>query len=301
MKDLSLRQPILQVRPYLPLIGVAIIYFLVINLFEAGQQLYYIKRFTSPENQVTYFELLKAHSRRWFIWILLTIPFVNFVLKNRITQSIFTTFILTKYLGGIFAWLFITIICVCLVEMWGDGAGLNEFVEYFQFFIAQKFALFFSGFIGVVILVHLYIKQRELEGKRYEFLSLKEQYNRATEALNQKEKNITKDLISIKIGNKVKLIPLSEITWIQSADYCVQIHTKNERAYFVRQSMKAMDNQLNGKGFIRIHRGTIVNLVAVSSIQLNPTAAIKLFSGEILPIANRRLSKVKALIKEIGN
>ena len=116
--------------------------------------------------------------------------------------------------------------------------------------------------------------------------------------LKSHKKEVSKDLISIKIGDKVKMIPLVEIDWIQSADYCVQIHTKNNRSYFLRQSMKAMENQLSAKGFIRIHRNSIISLKAVETFQFNPNSEVTLKSGMVLPIANSRIAKVRAWIKD---
>lgn len=294
MKNILLKQPLGTFKPFLPLIGIGITYFLAMNLFEAGQQLYYIKRFSLAQDAVSYFTLLKGHVLRWGIWLILTLPFIHFTLKHRITQNTFSIPFLAKYLLFILVGLVVTISCISGLQMWLDGAVPAEFLEYFQFFVAQKFALFFSAYIGVVILVHLYIKQTELEGQLYEFLALKEKYAVVAAELKSHQKEVSKDLISIKIGDKVKMIPLAEIDWIQSADYCVQIHTKNDRNYFLRQSMKAMENQLAAKGFIRIHRNSIINLDAVATFRFNSNPEVTLKSGRVLPIANSRVAKVRA-------
>lgn len=286
-----------QFRPYLPLALIACGYFIAMNLFEAGQQLYYINRFSLAQDTVTYFGLLKTHFLRWMIWLVITIPFIHFSLKNRITQSTFTLPFLTKYLLAIIGSLVVTISSITFLQIIQDGAALAEFGEYFQFFLAQKFPLFFSSYLGVVILVHLYMKQRELEGQAYEFIALKEKYEAATTALIAQKEAAPMTAISIKIGDKIKLIPLTEITYIQSADYCVQIHTKNDRAYFLRQSMKAMEKQLQTKGFIRIHRHTIINLSEVTTFRFNPKAEVVLNSGKKLPIANSRVGVVREVIK----
>ena len=297
MNAIPLKQPLTSLKPYFPLIVSAVVYFLAMNLFEAGQQLYYIKRFSLAQDAVSYFALLKGHILRWGIWLIITLPFIHFILRNRITQSTFTLSFLAKYLFFIFSSLFLTISCISVVQMWQDGAVLAEFIEYVQFFTAQKFALFFSGYLGAVILVHLYIKQAEFEGQLYELLALKEKYQVVSAELKSHQKQVPNDLISIKIGDKVKIIPLSEIVWVQSADYCVQIHTKNNRSYLLRQSMKAMESQLSAKGFIRIHRNSIINLKAVATFRFNGQPSVILKSGISLPIANSRISKVRALTK----
>ncbi len=297
MNLITQKYPFYQFRPYFPLALITCGYFIAMNLFEAGQQLYYINRFSLAQDTVTYFGLLKTHALRWMIWLIITIPFIHFCLKNRITQSTFTLSFLAKYLLAIIGSLVVTISSITFLQIMQDGAVLAEFSEYFQFFIAQKFPLFFSSYLGVVILVHLYLKQRELEGQTYEFIALKEKYEAATTALIAQKEALPVTSISIKIGDKIKLIALTEITYIQSADYCVQIYTKDERAYFLRQSMKAMEKQLAAKGFIRIHRHTIINLSEVATLRFNPKAEVILNSGKTLPIANSRVGEVREIIK----
>ncbi|GEM_PF-613636 len=297
MNLITQKYPFYQFRPYFPLALIACSYFIAMNLFEAGQQLYYINRFSLAQDTVTYFGLLKNHFLRWMIWLLISLPFIHFSLKNRVTPSTFTLPFLAKYLLAIIASLLLTLSSITMLQIVQDGAVLAEFGEYFQFFIAQKFPLFFSSYLGVVILVHLYMKQRELEGQTYEFIALKEKYEAVTTALIEQKEALPITSISIKIGNKIKRIPLTEINYIQSADYCVQIHTKNDRAYFLRQSMKAMEKQLTTKGFIRIHRHTIINLSEVASLRFNPKAEVILNSGKRLAISNSRVGEVREVIR----
>lgn len=297
---MTLTHPFQQFRAYLPLVFITLGYFIAMNLFEAGQQLYYIKRFSLAQETVTYFELLKNHFFRWLVWFVFTLPFVHFILKNRITQTTFTLPFLAKYLLVIIASLMLTIACISCMQILQDGGFREEFGEYFQFFFAQKFTLFFSSYLGVVILVHLFMKQRELEGQTYEFLELQEKYEQVSSALITQKKAQPITHISIKIGDQLKLIPITEITYIQSADYCVQIHTKSNRSYFLRQSMKAMENRLKTKGFIRIHRHTIINFSMVTALRFNPKAAVVLHSGEVLSIANSRIKEVRQVVHSVS-
>ena len=300
MNLITLKQPFYQIRPYFPLILIASGYFVAMNLFEAGQQLYYINRFSLGQETVSYLSLLKTHSVRWMIWLIISIPFIHFSLKNRITQSTFNLPFLTKYLVAIMGNLVLTIGSITCLQIVQDGAVLAEFGEYFQFFLAQKFPMFFSSYLGIVILVHLYIKQRALEGQLYEFLELKKKYQSVSQKLLVQKNETNNDLISIKIGDKIKLIPLTEITYIQSADYCVQVHTKSSKAYFLRQSMKAMESRLTTKGFIRIHRNSIINLGEIASLRFNPKAEVVLNSGKVLSIANSRVAAIRVVSKGIN-
>jgi hypothetical protein len=286
-----------QYQAYLPLGLIALFYFLCMNFFEAGQQLYYIRRFELSEEAVSYFDLLKGHSVRWLIWLILSIPFVFFIKKDRITAANFNATLIAKYLGVILVNICMTVLIISLLRLWTNGGALMEIGEYFQFFMVQKFAVFLSAYLALIILIHLYFKQAELEGKTYEFLALKEKYQHITEVLKAKQQANSEDRIAIKIGDKVKLIALKDISWIQAADYCVQIHTKEGRSYFLRQTMKAMEQRLQSKGFIRVHRNSIVNRTEVITFRFKPSAEVVLKCGLVLPIANSRVAKVRVMAK----
>ena len=106
----------------------------------------------------------------------------------------------------------------------------------------------------------------------------------------------TLTLIHVKIGNKLKAIPLADISWIQSEDYCVRIHTKLEKSYLLRKSMKAMERELAPKGFIRVHRNSIVNIAEVDSFIFQADPQVKLKKGEAIKIANSRIPQIKELL-----
>ena len=63
----------------------------------------------------------------------------------------------------------------------------------------------------------------------------------------------------IKTGHRLKHIPVDEIAWIQSDDYCVKVHTPTA-TYTLRQSLKHLEEKLQNFRFIRIHRSALLNL-----------------------------------------
>ena len=58
--------------------------------------------------------------------------------------------------------------------------------------------------------------------------------------------------------------------------------------------MKAMELELNNRGFIRVHRNSIVNKEAIDTIIFTQKPHLKLKNGQSIPIANSRIAKVKA-------
>jgi two-component system LytT family response regulator len=62
------------------------------------------------------------------------------------------------------------------------------------------------------------------------------------------------------------LVPVTDIDWIESADYCVKIHTKG-RTHVVREAMHRLEKRLDPGRFFRAHRSGIVNLDRIREIQ----------------------------------
>ena len=80
--------------------------------------------------------------------------------------------------------------------------------------------------------------------------------------------------VPIKERNVIVFVPVDGILWIEAADKYVQLHTP-DRTYLARQSIQSLEESLDPKQFVRIHRSTIVRKSAVRG--LHP-----LFHGDYL-------------------
>jgi two-component system LytT family response regulator len=77
------------------------------------------------------------------------------------------------------------------------------------------------------------------------------------------------DRIAIKGTGQVSFVKISEIDWIEAADYytCLHVGTKT---HLLRRSMSELDQELDPALFCRIHRSSIVNVARVEGLKLNP-------------------------------
>src|SRR5947209_3197084 len=73
--------------------------------------------------------------------------------------------------------------------------------------------------------------------------------------------------ISIKCAGQVCFLKLSEIDWIEAADYyaCLHVGTKN---HLLRRSLADLEEELDPAIFCRVHRSSIVNLERVRGLKL---------------------------------
>jgi two-component system LytT family response regulator len=92
-------------------------------------------------------------------------------------------------------------------------------------------------------------------------------------ALNDKS-NPWLSRISVKEKNGIIFVPVDRILWIDALDKYVELHTP-DRTYLARQTIQSLEESLDPKQFVRIHRSTIVRKAAVRG--LHP-----LFHGDYL-------------------
>jgi two-component system LytT family response regulator len=93
--------------------------------------------------------------------------------------------------------------------------------------------------------------------------------------------------LAIPTGDRVLIVRLADIDWIQASDNYVTIHV-GKKSWLLRETISALEQRLTPKGFARIHRSTIVNAQRVTELRSLPNGefAIVLTDGTAL-----RLSK----------
>jgi len=72
----------------------------------------------------------------------------------------------------------------------------------------------------------------------------------------------------IKSAGEVAFVNLSEIDWIEAADYYAALHV-GAKTHLLRRSMAELEQDLDPEIFCRIHRSTIVNLKRIQGLKLH--------------------------------
>jgi two-component system LytT family response regulator len=68
-----------------------------------------------------------------------------------------------------------------------------------------------------------------------------------------------------KSGNIDSVVCVSDIEWIEAADYYVCLHAGGKR-HLLRESIKTLESKLDPSKFVRLHRSAIVNIDHVREI-----------------------------------
>jgi two-component system, LytTR family, response regulator len=93
--------------------------------------------------------------------------------------------------------------------------------------------------------------------------------NRAKERIEQGKETPRKiERLAIKNAGQVLFQKISEIDWIEAADYYVCLHV-GTKTHLLRRSMSDVDQELEKAAFCRIHRSAIVNLERVRQLEIS--------------------------------
>ena len=87
------------------------------------------------------------------------------------------------------------------------------------------------------------------------------------------------DRIVIKNPGQISFLRISEIDWIEAADYYACLHVGN-RTHMLRRSIAELEQDLDPALFCRIHRSSIVNLNRVRGLELNEDGSHELLLND---------------------
>jgi two-component system LytT family response regulator len=75
------------------------------------------------------------------------------------------------------------------------------------------------------------------------------------------------DRIVLKGANRVRLLPVDQITWIEAEGMYVNIHTRDGAVHLHRGLLRTISESLDERRFVRIHRSAVVNIDVVSELR----------------------------------
>ena len=106
------------------------------------------------------------------------------------------------------------------------------------------------------------------------------------------------DRIVVKLGSKIKVIPIDTVLYIESQDDYVMVYT-TEGKYLKQQTMKYFEKHLESSVFCRIHRSYLVNVNTIKQLELyekNSYLAV-LSNGAKLRVSDTGYKALRGLMK----
>ena len=119
---------------------------------------------------------------------------------------------------------------------------------------------------------------------------------RPGEARPRDEAEVPADCLVIRDGGQDHVQPIADVRWADAQGNYVRLHTATGRA-LMRTTMQDMPARL-GAGFLRIHRGTLVNLSAVRTFGRddNGHLVVRLDDGTVLRVGRAHADRLRAVL-----
>ena len=139
----------------------------------------------------------------------------------------------------------------------------------------------------------------------------KERFDKAMQQILSQQKNATAAVLEtasqssattnrivVKDNGKIKIIPVSQVQYLEAADDYVKIYA-TEGIFLKKKTMQFFEDSLPAKDFIRIHRSYIVNSAFINRIDLHEKESytVILKTGGNLPVSKTGYRKLK---EELG-
>lgn len=272
---------------------------ILVILFDTEQQKYYVDRYSlwPGGNPIPFHHIAKVHFISWLIWFIAGVPLIALMYRDYKRPPQFLSLRLLKYFLLVATAIIVTSFCMAIEYYLTDDYEQSRevFIDNFSFFLHQKTPVFFIAYVGLLALVQKFNEREQLIIRIQE---LKELNSTNTLLYNELKKSHsdTDQIISVKIGNRMKQVVVSDVIWVESDNYCVKLHTKNNN-FTIRASMKYLEKFLPSEQFIRVHRQAIVNMVSIEELSGGDTPILKLKNGVEIKVANSRISDVRKRIR----
>ncbi|MCB0490228.1 MAG: response regulator [Cyclobacteriaceae bacterium] len=103
--------------------------------------------------------------------------------------------------------------------------------------------------------------------------------------------------VVVKSGNAIKILPTSEIHYIEAYDDYVKIHTK-DGFHLKKKTMNFFEKALDVSQFVRVHRSYIIALSQLTKIEMKEkdTHLAKMQSGNLIPMSKTGYLKLKEVL-----
>lgn len=103
--------------------------------------------------------------------------------------------------------------------------------------------------------------------------------------------------IVFKSRGRILFLPVSDIRWIGAEENYVRICTANE-THLLRETMASMEQRLDPKSFLRVHRSAIVNLQYVKEVRTEAQGdfVVQLVNGQKVAMSRSYHSRIRELL-----
>lgn len=105
------------------------------------------------------------------------------------------------------------------------------------------------------------------------------------------------EAISIKDSGEITRVPVNSIDWVDAAGDYMCIHTNDGQTHILRRTMKELEQELDPRLFVRVHRSAIVNVTTIAKLQMlaNGEHQLMLTNGQSVKVSRSYKDRVKSV------
>ncbi|HEX8144059.1 MAG TPA: LytTR family DNA-binding domain-containing protein [Pyrinomonadaceae bacterium] len=140
-----------------------------------------------------------------------------------------------------------------------------------------------------------HLELKEINRLSQSLLALLKDHAGMETARPERKSHLTRFMI--RLGGRVIFINTSDVDWITADNYYVKLHVGG-KTHLLRVSMNELEEKLDPKKFLRIHRSTIINFDRVKELHQNPNGEyiVVLKNGTELKLSRSRRERLEALL-----
>lgn len=104
--------------------------------------------------------------------------------------------------------------------------------------------------------------------------------------------------LAVKSEGRLVLLHVDDVEWVEASGNYVQVHAQGA-TYTMRETMKRMEERLDPTRFVRIHRGSIVNVDRIKALEpwLHGEYVVILHDGTRLAASRVYVGRLNAIIR----
>ncbi|HZS59465.1 MAG TPA: LytTR family DNA-binding domain-containing protein [Gemmatimonadaceae bacterium] len=102
----------------------------------------------------------------------------------------------------------------------------------------------------------------------------------------------------VSSGRRSLTVPIASVTWIAAEDYYARVHV-GQTSHLLRETLTALEQDLDPNAFVRIHRSALVNIASISELRRRSDGryCVVLTDSTRLAVSERRRG---AVLKALG-
>jgi DNA-binding LytR/AlgR family response regulator len=106
--------------------------------------------------------------------------------------------------------------------------------------------------------------------------------------------------IPVETAGRTRFIPRDQVRWVEAEGDYVRLQTTDGSAYLLRMPISHLEERWSAHGFIRIHRGFLVQFKHITEFSVTNGVHAVTVAGRSLPVSRRHVREVRDRILRAG-